>query len=244
MASTKIPVGTPIYGTGPDGKPATKYWNGVGWADNAPPVAQPKAVVAADAKQVSDMNSNAGSMDALTQLAHDTVLHNKNTASGGPLYGTPIIGPMAVNIAKWTNPDLAQMDTNNVSSAKSMRSIGQRLTQMEWMKNLGVVPGPSQTPAANAMITAGFDKANAHAHAQAAFYSNWLHSQGSLAGAPAAWDNYYGQHFDTDGNFHAAGLPAGVQGATMAGATPTPAATPAPAANDPNAGWKLMGVTP
>jgi len=169
------------------------------WWENDPiaaPPMPPKAKSPADQKRVADLQQGFDEANNLANTATDFMMRNQRTGTGGPL-----AIPFATSIAKALGvggPDLSAMDRDSVQMATQLRAPGQRLTQMEFSKNLGAVPSVHSTYDNNAENTNAVYATRTGAAAKSAFYSRWLDTKGSLDGADAAWLNFQQQHFSPD----------------------------------------------
>lgn len=173
-------------------------------------------------KQTQDTTAQLKSIAAdddttarLANQANESMQLNARAGTGG-LYGAPFgIGKVATWLGGQVNPDIQAMDSLSVNMAKNMRAPGQRLTQMEWAKNLTAVPSPANTYGGNAGITQNINNARTMSAAKNSFYQTWARMKGDLSGADPAWLAYQASHFDGSGRF----IPdarAGANGAMLA----------------------------
>jgi hypothetical protein len=152
-----------------------------------------------DQKQVSGIQTQASGLEGLTTAAQDFIQRNARTKTGGLL-----AIPGAPTIAKaFSGPssDLAAMDRDSVGMATSLRAPGQRLTQMEFLKNLGSGPSVRNTLPENMNVAHEIFNGNTKAQAKASFFTTYLNTHRTLDGAIPAWLSWSGQHFDTTGNY-------------------------------------------
>lgn len=170
------------------------------WWDNDPIVAQPpipnKAKSPADQKRVADLQQGFDEANNLANTATDFMTRNQRTDTGG----WKAI-PGAVTVAKALGvggPDLSAMDRDSVQMATQLRAPGQRLTQMEFSKNLGAVPSVHSSMDNNQENTNSVYATRTGAAAKSAFYTKYLDTKGSLDGADVAWMNFQQQHFSPD----------------------------------------------
>lgn len=152
-----------------------------------------------DAKAVADIQGQASSMDSLASAASDFMTRNQRTKTGG-LLAIPGAPTVAKAFAGPTS-DLAAMDRDSVGMATSLRAPGQRLTQMEFLKNLGSGPSVRNTIDENTNVASQVFNGNALAQAKASFFTTYLSHKRSLDGAIPAWLNFKAQHFGADGAF-------------------------------------------
>lgn len=148
-----------------------------------------------DQKAVEDAKADALSAEHVSQLAHQFQDLNKKTPTG-PGYDPvhipiPLLDRFNLNIpgaiANQLQPGTQAMDNLSMQMAAGLRAPGQRLTQVEIMKNLQSVPGKTSLPERNDTNTAVIDQRAATKRAYASFVSNWLAQHGSLQGADDAW---------------------------------------------------------
>lgn len=152
-----------------------------------------------DAKQVADIQTSAGGIEGLSAAAEDFLQRNARTPTGGMLAipGVPTI----MKAIKGPSSDLAAMDRDSVGMAISLRAPGQRLTQMEFLKNLGAGPSVRNTVGNNTQVAQQIFNGNTLAQAKAAFFSTYLNTHRTLAGAIPAWLGWKNQHFDEAGGY-------------------------------------------
>lgn len=185
---------------------------------------------ATSAKRNEGLATSADIIGGLSQQANEVMQKNARVKTGG-VYGLPLgLGHVPLALAELMpgNHDLKDMDASSVSMAKNLRAQGQRLTQMEWLKNLGSVPSPTNTEEANRDIARDYSRANVQEQAKNSFFQSWMAAHGSDAGADAAWLSFKQKHFDTNGNW---------AGGAMSKLDPN---TPGNAPANPAAGWKVV----
>lgn len=172
------------------------------WWENYSPVSAPlapKALSGGDQKRIADLEQGADEAGRLASTAADFVDRNKRTATGGWLAapGTRhIAGALGLG-----GDDLNAMDRDSIQMATQLRAPGQRLTQMEFSKNLGATPSIGTTGDKNAANAQGIYNVHAAAAAQAAYYRAYAEKNGTLNGADTGWLRFKSQHFGPDGSF-------------------------------------------
>lgn len=175
------------------------------WTNQAAAQAEGASTVAPEASKraqarLAGFQTDADTITRLAKQAHTSLDYNAKTPTGGIL-GAPLIGGLLTDAAAVPNDKIRAMDSLSVQMAKDMRAIGQRLTQMEWQKNLTAVTSPRNSWDANRDITADIDRARVGASAKSSFYARWIHDHGDDTGADAAWLNFYNHNFDQHNNF-------------------------------------------
>ena len=129
---------------------------------------------------------------------------NKVTPTGGYM-----AIPFAKNVVKAIGGDpgnnLPQMDRDSIQMATNLRTIGQRLTQMEFLKNLGAGVNIGTSGPDNQSVTDQILKYAAPlAQAKTQLYSDYLDKHRTLAGADQAWAQYKAAHVDPTSGFYSA----------------------------------------
>lgn len=166
-----------------------KTWNPVPGANGASIMPSAGATAAA-AERVKALGSDYDVTSSLVNQAHAAAARDANVNTSplaSMLYGIPVVGGAARVIAGATNPDFKAMDSASVSMAKNLRAQGQRLTQMEWMRNLTAVPSPTNTSDGNKAIVSDYDTAKAQALDKLTFAQNWVRQHGDDTGMDAAY---------------------------------------------------------
>lgn len=173
------------------------------WWENDPiaaPPMPPKAKSPADQKRVADLQGGFDEANNLANTATDFMTRNQRTNTGGAL-----ALPFAAGVAKALGvggDDLSAMDRDSIQMATQLRAPGQRLTQMEFSKNLGAVPSVQASRDNNQKNTDAIYATRTGAAAKSAFYSRWLDTKGTLDGADPAWLQFQSQHFGSDGTYY------------------------------------------
>lgn len=157
------------------------------------------AISTDDSKFVKGVQDQASSTEGLSAAAQDFMRRNDRTKTGGLL---AIPGaPTLMKAIKGPSSDLAAMDRDSVGMATSLRAPGQRLTQMEFLKNLGSGPSVRNTLDENRNVAGEIYNGNTKAQAKASFLTTYLNTHRTLDGAIPAWLSWSGQHFATDGSY-------------------------------------------
>jgi hypothetical protein len=200
MAATKFYEGQEFHNPNDPTAPVLVYRGGKFLPQDASGRVQSTAPISpTDAKAVADIQGQASSMDSLASTSRDFINRNQRTPTGGLL-----AIPGATTIAKALGvggDDLAAMDRDSVGMATALRAPGQRLTQMEFLKNLGAGPSVHTAIGANTQTDSQIQNGNALAQAKASFFTTYLSHKRSLDGAIPAWLNFKAQHFGSDGAF-------------------------------------------
>lgn len=219
MAAASVnlpPLGTVIGND--DG--SASIWNGKQWA---PAAKGPDGSWSVDSAKMTQMGLGnaqgaAGSPDEqkyigalrsqndivqnLADDAGDFMRRNKATPTGGYL-ALPFAGKIAKAVGADPTDNLAQMDRDSTQMATSLRVAGQRLTQMEFMKNLGAGPSIGTQGPVNSHVTDQILKYAAPlAQAKTQLYSDYLNQHRTLAGADQAWAQFKAAHVDPKTGFY------------------------------------------
>lgn len=190
----------------------------------------PTPIVTANSKQLADADEYARNQQRALQLEQEALRANAHVSTGFMPYGLPAIGGLLTSAIGGINPSIGTMESLATRTAPFIRAPGQRLTQMEWLKNLGAVVSPRNPFATNQRIVQFQQNFSAYSAARAAHMRHWVeHTDGGLDGEADAWDRFAGQHFDPKtGAFSQTPL------------SQRPAAPPP--ANDSD--FQLLGITP
>lgn len=152
-----------------------------------------------DSKQIAGMQTQAQSMEGLSAAAQDFMQRNIRSKTGGML-AIPGV-PTVMKAIKGPSSDLAAMDRDSVGMATSLRAPGQRLTQMEFLKNLGSGPSVRNTLPENASVAKDIYNGNTKAQAKASFFTTYLDAHRTLNGAIPAWLDWSSKHFSPTGDY-------------------------------------------
>lgn len=139
-----------------------------------------------DAKTVAGYHQDFTDADSLASMATQFTNLNRQTDTGLLNYipGAGIV-----------HPDVSAMDNLSKQMATRLRAPGMRLTQMEFNQFLGAVPTATNTQEQNNAIAKNIFLGHALAAAKSSFYSSYLNSHRTLAGADAGWLAFRGAHF-------------------------------------------------
>lgn len=153
-------------------------------------------------KYIMALRSQNDIVQNLADDAGDFMRRNKATPTGGYL-ALPLASKVAKAVGADPSDNLAQMDRDSIQMATSLRVAGQRLTQMEFMKNLGAGPSIGSQGPQNSHVTDQILKYAAPlAQAKTQLYSDYLDKHRTLAGADQAWAQFKAAHVDPQSGFY------------------------------------------
>lgn len=156
-----------------------------------------------DQKTVTDLQAAAKQSEDLAALGHQFLRLNRQTATGAlraPLevpipfaHGADINLNIPGMIADKVQTNIPGMNNLSTQMALALRTPGQRITQMEFQRNLASVPGKDHLGTQNEATVGNYDKTAVARRAYANFASDYLAHNGSLTGVDAAYRAAQGQ---------------------------------------------------